>query len=72
MYIFEQKFAVEIEEKGHTDRNQEKEYERQTKTENHSDCKFFAGLMLMQRVLIVLLKLVKYVITLVNQTKKKK
>ena len=41
MYIFEQKFAVEIEEKGHTDRNQEKEYERQTKTENHSDCKFF-------------------------------
>ena len=41
MYIFEHKFAVEIEEKGHTDRNQEKEYERQTKTESHSDCKFF-------------------------------
>ena len=41
MYIFEHKFAVEIEEKGHTDRNQEKENERQIKTENHSDCKFF-------------------------------
>ena len=37
----EDKFAVEIDEKGHTDRNQNKENERQTKIEKHSDCKFF-------------------------------
>ena len=29
------KFAVEIEEKGHTDRNQGEENERQTKIEKH-------------------------------------
>ena len=36
MYFSEHKFAVEI-EKGHTDRNQDKENERQTKIEKHSD-----------------------------------
>ena len=41
MYFFEHKCAVEIDEKGYTDRNQNKENERQTKTEKHSDCKFF-------------------------------
>ena len=30
MYFFEHKFAVEIDEKGHTDRNQNEENERQT------------------------------------------
>ena len=37
MYFSEHKFAVEIEKKGHTDRNQDKENERQTKIEKHSD-----------------------------------
>ena len=41
MYFSEHKFAIEIDEKGHTDKNQEKENERQTKIEKHSDCKFF-------------------------------
>ena len=41
MYFSEHKFTVEIDEKGHTDRNQDKENERKTKTEKHSDCKFF-------------------------------
>ena len=39
--FFEHKFAVEIDEKGHTDRNQNEENERQTKIEKHSDSKFF-------------------------------
>ena len=41
MYFSEHKFAAEIDEKGHTDRNQYKENERQTRIEKHSDCKFF-------------------------------
>ena len=41
MYFSEHKFAVEIDEKGHIDRNQNEENKRQTKIEKHSDCKFF-------------------------------
>ena len=41
MYFSEHKFAVENHEKGHTDRNQDKENERQIKIGKHSDCKFF-------------------------------
>ena len=41
MYFSEHKFAVEIGEKGHTDRNQNRESKRQAKIENHSDRKFF-------------------------------
>ena len=37
----EHKFAVEIDEKGHTDKNQNEENERQTKIEKHSNCNFF-------------------------------
>ena len=37
MYFFEHKFTVEIDKKEHTDRNQDKENERQTKPEKHSD-----------------------------------
>ena len=71
MYFSEHKFAAEIDEKWHTDRNQDKENERQTKIEKHSYYKFFAGLILMQKALIFFLKLVKYRITLLNQAKKK-
>ena len=41
MYFSEYKFAVEIGKKGHTDRNQDEENERQTKIEKHSDCNLF-------------------------------
>ena len=41
MYLFEHKFAVEIDEKGHIDRNQDEENKRKTKIENYSDWKFF-------------------------------
>ena len=41
MYSSEYKGVVEIDEKGHIDRNQNDENERQTKIEKHSDCKFF-------------------------------
>ena len=68
MYFSEHKFAVEVDEKGHTDRNQTK---RQTKKQkNILTANFFTRLVLMQRVFIFLLKLVKYRITLLNQIKK--
>ena len=38
--FFEHKFAVEVDEKGHADRNQNEEYKRQTKIEKHPDCNF--------------------------------
>ena len=41
MYFSEHKFAVEIEEKRHTGRNQNEENKRQTRVGKHSDCKFF-------------------------------
>ena len=37
MYFSEHKFAIEIGEKEHTDRNQDQENKRQTKIEKHSD-----------------------------------
>ena len=41
MYFSELIFAVGIDEKGHTDRNQNDKNEKQTKIEKYSDCKFF-------------------------------
>ena len=40
MYFSESKFVVEIDEKGHIDRNQNEENERKINTEKYSDCKF--------------------------------
>ena len=41
MYFSEHKGVVEIDAKGHTDRNQKEENERQIKIGKHPDCKFF-------------------------------
>ena len=41
MYFSEHKFVVEIDEKGHICRNQNKENERQIRIEKYPDCKFF-------------------------------
>ena len=41
VYFFEHKFVVEIVKKGHNHRNQNKENERQTKTEKPPNCTFF-------------------------------
>ena len=40
MYFSEHELVVEIDEKGHLDRNQNKENERQIKTEKRLNCKF--------------------------------
>ena len=41
MYFSENKFIVEIDEKGHIGRNQNKENERQKKIEKDPNCKLF-------------------------------
>ena len=41
MYFSEHKFVLEIDEKGHIDRSQNKENKRQAKIEKHPHCKFF-------------------------------
>ena len=41
MYFSEHKFVAEIDKKGHIDRNQNQENERQTKIERYPNCKFF-------------------------------
>ena len=70
MYFSEHKLAVEINEKGHTNRNQDKENERQAKIEKHSDCNFFYRINPDAEGFDIFLKLVKYRVTLLNQIKK--
>ena len=70
MYFSEHKLAVEIDEKWHTDRNQDKENERQTKIEKHSDCKFFYRINPDEEGFDIFLKLVIYRAALLNQIKK--
>ena len=71
MSFFEHKFAVEIDTKGHTDRNQDQENEKQEKTEKQSDCKFFHKINPDTMVFFFFfLKLVKYRVTLLSQIKK--
>ena len=41
MYLSESKFVLEIDEKGHIDRNQNEESGRRIKIEKYSDCEFF-------------------------------
>ena len=41
MYFSEHKVVVEIDEKGHTDRNQNEENKRQTKIKECLNCKFY-------------------------------
>ena len=41
MYFSQHKFDAEIDKKGHIDRIQKEENERQTKIEKHPNCKFF-------------------------------
>ena len=74
MYFFEHKFTVEINKKRtywqKSSQKKQKKTKDKQKQKNILTASFFAGLILMQRVLIFLLKLVKYKIPLLNQTKK--
>ena len=41
MYLSEHKLVVEIDEKGHAERNQNEENEKQIKIKEHLNCKFY-------------------------------
>ena len=78
MYFSELKVAVEIDEKGDTDRKQDEENKRRKrkkkkkkKKKNILTTTFLTGFVLIQRVLIFFLKLVKYKVALLNQIRKK-
>ena len=71
MYFSEHKFVVEIDEKGHIDRNEnKKKMKDKRKQKKILIVNFSTGLILIQRALIFFLKLVKYKITSLNQMKK--
>ena len=70
MYFSEHKFDVEIDEKEHADRNQDKENKRQTKIEKHLIAIFFFRINPDAENFDIFLKLVKYRVTLLNQIKK--
>ena len=59
LYFSEHKFVVETDEKGHIDRNQNKENERQAKIWKHPDCKFFHRINLDVEVFDIFLEISK-------------
>ena len=73
MYLSEHKLVVEIDEKGHIGRNQNEENGRQTKIVVITNVviTFSVGFILMQKIVILLLKLAKHEITLINRMQKK-
>ena len=70
MYFSEHTFAVEIDEKGYTDRNQNEENKRQTKIKKHSDPKFFHRINPYAEGFDIFLEIGKIRDTLLDQMKK--
>ena len=68
LHFLEHELAIEVDEKGHTDRDEKKENEREEKIKKNLDVNLLE-LILMQKIMIFLLRLVKYKITLLNQLK---
>ena len=66
LYFSEHKLAIEVDEKGHKDREEHKEIERQKAIEKELDCEFLLELILMNKTLIWTFTLVKYKVTLLN------
>ena len=71
MYFSKHELIVKIDEKGHIDRNQNKENKKQINIEKHLNCKFHRINSDVENFDIFVKQLVKYKITLLNQMKKK-
>ena len=63
----EHKLAIEIDEKGHTDRDEKKKKMKEKKKEKNNLHVNLLELILMQKIMIFVLRLVKYMLTLLNQ-----
>ena len=72
MYFSELIFAVEIDEKGHTDRNQNDKNEKETKIEKYSDCKFFHRINLDTEGFDIFLEISKIKDYIIQSNEKKK
>ena len=66
MYFPDHKLAIEVDEIGHKDRNEDKEEEKKYRI---SSVVNLSGLILMKKYLISLCKLVEYITILVDQIK---
>ena len=77
MYFSELKVAVEIDEKGHTDRKQDEENKRQKrkkkkrKKEKHSNCNFFHRIYPDAEGFDISFEISKMKVALLNQIRKK-
>ena len=69
MYFSEHELVVEIDEKGHTDRNQIEENKRQIKMKERLNCKFYR-INLDVECFDIFLEISKIQIKLLNQMKK--
>ena len=69
MYFSEYELVVEIDEKGHTDRNQIEENKRQIKMKERLNCKFYR-INLDVECFDIFLEISKIQIKLLNQMKK--
>ena len=65
LYFPRHKLAIEGDGKGHKDINKCKEIKREKAAKEHLGFNFF-GLILMKKILMCMLKLVKYTVTLIN------
>ena len=70
LYFSKHRLAIEIDEKGHNDRNTDYETERQKAIEKKNVIVNLLELIQMEKVLMFMLKLARYTITLKNQMKK--
>ena len=64
----EQKLEIEIDEKGHTDRDEKKKKKMKEKKKEKNNLHVnLLELILMQKIMVFVLRLVKYMLTLLNQ-----
>ena len=68
MHFPRHRLAIEVDKKGHKDRNKCKKVEREQTIKKHLDLNFL-GLILMKNILKCILRLVKYTIILLDHLK---
>ena len=68
LYLPQDKLAIEVDEKGHIDRDEEKRQKDKRQQKNNLVVNLLE-LILIKRILIFMLKLVKYTITSMNKIK---
>lgn len=68
-FVSKHELATKVDERGHEDRNEYKEDDEEKAIKEHSLIVNSLGLTLIKKILVCILKLVKYTITLINHLK---